>query len=140
MTALSYLAAVPLARRIGLINTMVFTHLPANLCLVAVPFVTELWQAVALLLVRSLLSQMDVPTRTSYVMAVVTPAERRAAASLTAVPRSLAAALGPSLAGWMLASASFGWPLLLAGTLKIAYDLALLAQFRHVRPPEERRP
>ena len=130
LTALSYLAAVPLARRIGLINTMVFTHLPANLCLIAVPFVAELWQAVALLLVRSLLSQMDVPTRTSYVMAVVTPAERQAAASLTAVPRSLAAAVSPSLAGWMLASASFGWPLLLAGCLKIAYDLMLLAQFR----------
>ena len=95
LTALSYLVAVPLARRIGLINTMVFTHLPANLCLIAVPFVPELWQVVALLLVRSLLSQMDVPTRTSYVMAVVTPAERQAAASLTAVPRSLAAAVEP---------------------------------------------
>ncbi len=105
LTSLSYLAAVPLARRIGLINTMVFTHLPANLCLIAVPFVAELWQVVALLLARSLLSQMDVPTRTSYVMAVVTPAERQAAASLTAVPRSLAAAVSPSLAGWMLASA-----------------------------------
>ena len=139
LTALSYLAAVPLARRIGLINTMVFTHLPANFCLIAVPFAPELWQAIALLLVRSLLSQMDVPTRTSYVMAVVTPAERQAAASLTAVPRSLAAAVSPSLAGWMLASASFGWPLLLAGALKIAYDLTLLAQFRHVRPPEEER-
>ena len=139
LSALSYLAAVPLARRIGLINTMVFTHLPANLCLVAVPFMTELWQAVALLLVRSLLSQMDVPTRTSYAMAVVTPAERQAAASLTAVPRSLAAAMSPSVAGWMLAGASFGWPLLFAGALKIAYDLMLLAEFRHVRPPEEQR-
>ena len=107
LTAVSYLAAAPLARRIGLINTMVFTHLPANLCLVAVPFATELWQAIALLLLRSLLSQMDVPTRTSYVMAVVTPAERQAAASLTAVPRSLASALGPSLAGWMLGAATF---------------------------------
>ncbi len=139
LTALSYLAAVPLARRIGLINTMVFTHLPANFCLIAVPFAPELWQVIALLLVRSLLSQMDVPTRTSYVMAVVTPAERQAAASLTAVPRSLAAAMSPSVAGWMLASASFAWPLLFAGALKIAYDLMLLAQFRHVRPPEEQR-
>ena len=137
LTAVSYLAAAPLARRIGLINTMVFTHLPANLCLVAVPFATELWQAIALLLLRSLLSQMDVPTRTSYVMAVVTPAERQAAASLTAVPRSLASALGPSLAGWMLGAATFAWPLLLAGALKIVYDLALLARFRHIRPPEE---
>jgi MFS family permease len=138
LTSLSYLAAAPLARRIGLINTMVFTHLPANLCLVAVPFAGELWQAVALLLARSLLSQMDVPTRTSYVMAVVTPPERPAAASLTAVPRSLAAALGPTLAGWLLTLSAFGWPLLLGGALKIAYDLTLLAQFRHVRPPEER--
>jgi hypothetical protein len=79
LTALSYLVAAPLARRIGLINTRVFTHLPANLCLVALPFAAELWQAIALLLLRSLLSQMDVPTRTSYVMAVVTPAEREAA-------------------------------------------------------------
>jgi len=139
LTAVSYLAAAPLARRIGLINTMVFTHLPANICLVAVPFATELWQAIALLLLRSLLSQMDVPTRTSYVMAVVTPAERQAAASLTAVPRSLASALGPSLAGWMLGAATFAWPLLLAGALKIVYDLALLARFRHIRPPEEQR-
>jgi MFS family permease len=137
LTAVSYLAAAPLARRIGLINTMVFTHLPANLCLVAVPFVGELWQVIALLLLRSLLSQMDVPTRTSYVMAVVTPAERPAAASLTAVQRSLASALSPSLAGWMLGAAIFAWPLLIAGVLKITYDLTLLACFRHVRPPEE---
>jgi MFS family permease len=137
LTTASYLAAVPLARRVGLINTMVFTHLPANLCLVAIPFAAELWQAIGLLLLRSLLSQMDVPTRTSYVMAVVTPAERQAAASLTAVPRSLASALSPSLAGWLLGAASFAWPLLLAGVLKIAYDLALLARFRHLRPPEE---
>jgi hypothetical protein len=139
LTAISYLAAAPLARRIGLINTMVFTHLPANLCLVAIPFAAELWQVVALLLVRSLLSQMDVPTRTSYVMAVVTPAEREAAASLTAVPRSLASALSPSLAGWMLGAATFAWPLLLAGALKITYDLMLLARFRQLRPPEEQR-
>lgn len=138
LAALSQLAAAPLARRIGLINTMVLTHLPANLCLMAVPFVGELWQAVTLLLVRSLLSQMDVPARTSYVMAVVTPAERPAAASLTAVPRSLAAAFSPTLAGWLLTMSAFGWPLLLAGALKAVYDLTLLAQFRHLRPPEER--
>ncbi len=140
LTALSQLAAPALARRIGLINTMVFTHLPANCCLMAVPFVSELWQAIALLLVRSLLSQMDVPARTSYVMAVVTPAERAAAASLTAVPRSLASALGPTIAGWLLTLSAFGWPLLIAGALKAGYDLTLLAQFRHLRPPEEREP
>jgi MFS family permease len=137
LTSVSYLVAVPLARWIGLVNTMVFTHLPANLCLVAVPFAGELWQAVGLLLVRALLSQMDVPTRTSYVMAVVTPPERPAAASLTSVPRSLASAISPTLAGWLLGISGFAWPLLLAGALKIAYDLTLLALFRHVRPPEE---
>jgi MFS family permease len=138
LSAASYLAAVPLARRIGLVNTMVFTHLPANVCLILVPFAPNLGVAVALLLARSALSQMDVPTRTSYVMAVVEPGERAAAASVTAVPRGLAAAASPLLAGWLLASSGFGWPLVAGGGLKIAYDLALLAMFRKVRPPEER--
>ena len=137
LSALSYLAAVPIARRIGLVNTMVFTHLPANVCLVLVPFAPSLGPAIALLLLRSALSQMDVPTRTSYVMAVVTPAERAAAASVTAVPRSLAAAASPMLAGSLLAVSGFGWPLVIGGGLKIAYDLTLLAMFRKVRPPEE---
>jgi predicted MFS family arabinose efflux permease len=128
----------PIARRIGLINTMVFTHLPANVCLMLLPFVADLRLAILLLLVRSLLSQMDVPTRTSYVMAVVTPPERPAAAGVTAVPRSLASALGPSLGGYLLAVSSFAWPLLAAGSLKAAYDLALLFMFRHLAPPEER--
>lgn len=137
LSAVSYLVAERIAARIGLINTMVFTHLPANVCLVLVPFAPDLMTAIALLLVRSLLSQMDVPTRTSYVMAVVTPGERAAAASMTAVPRSLASALGPLLAGQLLAVSGFGWPLVLAGALKIVYDLTLLGIFRHVRPPEE---
>jgi MFS family permease len=137
LSALSYLAAVPIARRFGLINTMVFTHLPANVCLVLVPFMPSLGPAIALLLLRSALSQMDVPTRTSYVMAVVTPAERPAAASVTAVPRSLAAAVSPMLAGALLAVSGFGWPLVIGGGLKIAYDLTLLAMFRKIRPPEE---
>jgi MFS family permease len=137
LSALSYLAAVPLARRIGLINTMVFTHLPANLCLMAVPFAPNLTVAILLLMGRGLLSQMDVPTRTSYVMAVVTPAERAAAASFTAVPRSLASALSPGLAGWMMTLSPFGWPLVIGGGLKVVYDLALLAMCRKVRPPEE---
>ena len=88
--------------QIGLVNTMVFTHLPSNLCLILLPFAPNLWLALALLLIRSALSQMDVPTRTSYVMAVVTPAERAAAASVTAVPRSLAAAVSPLAAGYLL--------------------------------------
>ena len=103
LSALSYFAAAWIAERIGLINTMVFTHLPANLCLALVPFAPSLPLAITLLLVRSALSQMDVPTRTSYVMAVVAPEERPAAASVTSVPRSLAAAASPALAGAMLA-------------------------------------
>jgi MFS family permease len=138
-SAFSYLVAVRIAKRIGLVNTMVFTHLPANLMLVAMPFVPQLGWVIVLLLARSALSQMDVPTRGSYVMAVVTPAERPAAASITSVPRSLAASLSPLLAGAMLAVSSFGWPLLIAGVTKIVYDLSLLATFRAVRPPEEAR-
>jgi MFS family permease len=136
-SALSYLAASWLSARIGLINTMVFTHIPANLCLMALPFVNSLPLAIVLLLGRGALSQMDVPTRTSYVMAVVTPEERPAAASFTAVPRSLASALGPLLAGYMLSASSFGLPLLIGGAIKIGYDLGLLAMFRKVKPPEE---
>jgi predicted MFS family arabinose efflux permease len=134
LSALSYFAAARLAERFGLINTMVFTHLPANLCLAAVPFVGDLRWAITLLMVRSALSQMDVPTRTSYVMSVVSPEERPAAATFTAVPRSLASAASPALAGSLLAASGFGWPLVIAGGLKIVYDLLLLALFRH-RPP-----
>ena len=95
--------------------------------------------AVTCLLLRSALAQMDVPARTSYVMAVVTPAERPAAASLTNVPRSLASATAPLIAGWLLDQSTIGWSLLVGGALKITYDLLLLAQFRNVRPPEEAR-
>ena len=136
-SALSYLVAARLANRIGLINTMVFTHLPSSVLLILIPLAPNLGIAVTLLLFRSALSQMDVPTRSSYVMAVVTPPERAAAASITAVPRSLASAISPMLAGSMLGATTFGWPLLIAGALKIIYDLMLLAMFRKVRPPEE---
>lgn len=136
-SALSYLAAIRIARRFGLVNTMVFTHLPANILLILIPFMPTLGWAIALLLARSFLSQMDVPTRSSYVMAVVPPAERAAAASITLVPRSLAAAAGPVLAGYLLSISSFGWPLVIAGGLKIIYDILLLRMFRTVRPPEE---
>jgi MFS family permease len=140
LSAFSYFVAARIADRIGLVNTMVFTHLPSNICLALVAFAPSLWLAVALLLLRSALSQMDVPTRTSYVMAVVSPEERPAAASMTAVPRSLAAAVSPMISGAMLAASSFGWPLILAGGLKIAYDLLLLMLFRKRQPPEELRP
>lgn len=137
LTAASYLVAVRIAGRIGLVNTMVFTHLPSNLCLVAIPFVPDLGWVIALLFIRSALSQMDVPTRSSYVMAVVTPQERPAAASVTAVPRSLASAVGPFLAGYLLGMSTFGWPLVVAGVVKIAYDVLLLVVCRKVKPPEE---
>ncbi len=136
-SAASFLAAVALSRRIGLINTMVFTHIPANLCLIALPFAPTLEIAVALIVVRALLSQMDVPARTSYVMAVVTPEERPAAAAFTNIPRSLATAIAPVLSGWMLSLSGFGWPLILGGAIKLAYDAGLLAMFRKVKPPEE---
>ena len=138
LTAFSYLVAVRLADRYGLVNTMVFTHLPSSLCLIAIPFVPSLAGVVALLLLRAALSQMDVPTRSSYVMAVVTEAERPAAASVTAVPRSLASAVSPALAGALFSAGLHAWPLLLCGGLKILYDLMLLAAFRGIRPPEER--
>lgn len=136
-SAASALLAPRLARRIGLIRTMAFTHLPANLFLIAAALVPWRSGAIVLLLARAALSQMDVPARTSYVMAVVTPAERPAAASLTNVPRSLAAAATPFAAGWLLSRTSFGWPLVLGGALKAIYDVILLAMFREVRPPEE---
>ena len=137
LTAFSYLLAVRIANRIGLINTMVFTHLPASVLLVLIPMMPSLSWVIVLLLVRSLLSQMDVPTRSSYVMAVVSPAERAAAASITSVPRSLASSISPLVAGYLLQVSTFGWPLLIGGVLKIVYDLLLLRMFRAVQPPEE---
>jgi MFS family permease len=138
-SAVSYLVAVPIAARIGLINTMVFTHLPSNILLVLVPFAPDLPIAIALLLARSALSQMDVPTRNSYVMAVVAPEERPAAASVTAVPKTFAWAAGSLISGYLLTLSSFGWPLLIGGVVKGAYDILLLIKFQKVRPPEEAR-
>ncbi|MDM0075457.1 MFS transporter [Variovorax sp. J2P1-59] len=131
--AASQLAAPPVARRIGLLNTMVFTHLPANICLVLAALAPSLPVALGLLMVRSALSSMDVPTRTAYVMAVVTPAERSAAASFTAVPRSLAAAISPTLSGAMFAAGWISLPLIACGLLKIAYDLTLWRAMRRSR-------
>src|SRR5262249_24596459 len=131
-------AAARLGQRFGLFNTMVFTHIPSSVCLILAAFSPNLTVVLTLLLVRSALSQMDVPTRTSYVMAVVTPPERTAAASVTAVPRSLASSLSPALAGAMLATSFSGLPLVMCGVLKIAYDMGLLFSFRDVKPPEEK--
>ena len=138
-SAVSYLVAVPIAGRIGLINTMVFTHLPSNILLILIPFAPNLAIAIALLLARSALSQMDVPTRTSYVMAVVTPPERPAAASITAVPKTFAWAAGSMISGYLLTLSTFGWPLLIGGVVKGVYDIVLLIKFQKVRPPEEAR-
>jgi MFS family permease len=136
-SAISYLVAVPIAARIGLINTMVFTHLPSNLLLILIPFAPDLTTAIGLLLARSALSQMDVPTRSSYVMAVVAPEERPAAASITNVPKTFAWAAGSMISGYLLMLSTFGWPLLIAGVVKGTYDILLLIKFQKVRPPEE---
>jgi MFS family permease len=136
-TAFSFLVAARVAERFGLINTMVFTHLPSNILLILVALMPNVWLAVAMLLARQSLSQMDVPTRQSYVMAVVDEDERAAAASVTGVARSLASSGSPVLAGALLGATTFGWPLVIAGTLKGVYDLLLLAQFRGVKPAEE---
>jgi MFS family permease len=137
LAALSQLASPRLAARFGLIETMVFTHIPANVFLVLAAFMPTATLAVMFLLLRMAFSQMDVPARQSYVMAVVPAEERAAAASVTNVPRSLTAALSPLLAGALLQRSTFGWPLVVGGLLKITYDVLLLVQFRHVRPPDE---
>ena len=139
LTAFSYPVAARLGTRFGLVNTMVFTHIPSSVCLILAAFSSNLTIVLALLLVRSALSQMDVPTRTSYVMAVVTPAERTAAASVTAVPRSLASSISPAISGALLSTAFAGLPLVVCGVLKIVYDLSLLFSFRHIKPPEEKK-
>jgi hypothetical protein len=130
LTTASQLLAPALARRIGLVNTMVFTHIPANLFLIAAAFAPHLPLALGLLFARHALASMDVPARSAFVMAVVTPAERVAATSFTLVPKSLAAALGPTVGAALLASGVLAAPLVVCGGLKIAYDLTLLALFR----------
>ena len=137
LAAFSLPAAARLSERFGLINTMVFTHAPSSVCLILAAIVPNLELALALLLIRAALSQMDVPTRSSYVMAVVTPPERPAAASVTAVPRSLAAAASPAVAGALFEAGYQAWPLIICGVLKIVYDFALLWNLRHIKPPEE---
>jgi len=134
---LSQLVSPILAARIGLVPTMVFTHLPASLLLIAAGLVADARLAVTCLLLRASLAQMDVPARQAYVMAVVPPDERTAAASVTTVPRSLAAALPPLFTGAMLTHSAVGWPLVCGGLIKVLYDLLLLAHFRDVAPMDE---
>ncbi len=137
LQAASFLAAPKLAARIGLIKTMVFTHLPSNVLLMLVPAAPTLSWAIVLLLARHTLSQMDVPTRQSYTMAVVAPADRTTAAAATNVTRNVAQAITPVLSGFAMQTVALGLPFVLGGGLKIVYDLLLFAMFRHVRPPEE---
>lgn len=137
LAALSFLAAPAIARRFGLLNTMVFTHLPSNVLLLLIPLMPNLELAVVMLLVRNLLSQLDVPTRQSYAMAVVDPDERAASAGILSVARNAGAAIAPLFTGPILTVPSLGLPFLLAGGLKIIYDLWIFAVFRKVKPPEE---
>jgi MFS family permease len=133
----SQFISAALSARFGRINTMVFTHLPSNAMLIVAALMPTPALAMAFLLIRSATSQMDVPARQSYVMAVVPQEERAAAATVTNVPRSLASALAPLPAGAMLDASSFGWPLICAGALKAIYDILLLIQFRAVKPSDE---
>jgi MFS family permease len=139
LSALSFLAAVPLARRIGLLNTMVFTHLPSNVLLALVAFAPTFPIAATLLLLRQALSQMDIPTRQAYTMALVDPQERTAAASVTSLARSLGSATSPVFSGLLLQGPLLvlGLPFILAGILKAAYDSSLWLLFRHVRLQEQ---
>ena len=137
LAALSFVAAPAIARRFGLLNTMVFTHLPSNFLLLLVPIMPTVELSVAVLLLRHLLSQMDVPTRQSYTMAVVDPGERAAAAGILSVARNAGAAVAPLFTGTVLAAPALGLPFLLAGGLKVIYDLLIYKVFRSVKPPEE---
>ena len=137
LTALSYLAAARLADRIGLINTMVFTHIPSNVLLMLVPLAPTLPMAISFYLARMAISQMDVPTRQAYIVAVVSESERTSAAGITNISRNVAQATSPSLTGVLVqAFSSLSAPFLLGGALKIAFDIAIYLNFRKVRPKE----
>jgi len=139
LSALSFILAACIAERIGLINTMVFSHLPANMMTMMIPFMPNLASSILLYLSRALLSQMDVPTRQSYVMAIVKPEERSCVAGIINLPRSLTLAVSPSLAGFIMEFLGLSLPFPIAGGLKAAYDLTLYFTFKDVKPPEERR-
>jgi MFS family permease len=137
LTAFSYIAAAKIADKIGLINTMVFTHIPANILIIGVAFAPTLSVAVILYLLRMALSQMDVPTRQSYIVAVVREEERTSAAGITNISRNITQAMSPSLVGILIQSISLSAPFVIGGALKVAYDIALFLNFRNVKPPEE---
>jgi len=137
VTAASFLLAARLAQRFGLLNTMVFSHIPSNILLAAIPFAPTVVPAVVLLLCRQSLSQMDVPTRQSYLMSIVPENDRTPAAGLTNVSRTAAQSVSPSLSGYLIASLWIGSPFLFAGALKIGYDLTLYRVFHKARPPQQ---
>jgi MFS family permease len=137
LTAFSYMAAAKIADRIGLINTMVFTHIPANILIIAVAFAPTISIAAVIYLLRMALSQMDVPTRQSYIVAVVREDERTASAGITNISRNVTQALSPSLIGILINSLSLAAPFVIGGALKIVYDVALFLNFRNIKPPEE---
>ena len=138
VTAVSFFLAARIARRIGLLRTMVFSHVPSNVFLIAVAFAPTALIAVALLLCRQSLSQMDVPTRQSYVMAIVDEPDRTPAAGFTSTTRTVTSSISPSIAGYALENLWMGVPLVAAGTLKLLYDGLIYVSFRSVHPPEER--
>ena len=138
LSAISYMAAARISRRIGLINTMVYSHLPSSLTLAAIPYMPNLWTSLSLYLGRSLLSNMDVPTRDSYTMAIVKPEERARFQSLLNIPRSIVMAIGPSLAGYMMQFIGLGTPFLFGGIIKSVYDITLWYTFKDIKPPEEK--
>jgi MFS family permease len=137
LTAFSYIAAAKIADKIGLINTMVFTHIPANVLIIGVAFAPTLLIAVILYLLRMALSQMDVPTRQSYIVAIVRKEERTSAAGITNISRNVTQAISPSLTGVLIHSLSLSAPFIIGGVLKVAYDIALFLNFRNVKPREE---
>jgi MFS family permease len=140
LAAVSSLSAARIAARFGLLNTMIFSHLPSNVLLILVPLMPNLPLAITVLLLRFSLSQMDVPTRQSYVMAVVDADERSAAAGVTGIARTTGAAISPSISSVLIANAGYAaLPFYLAGGFKILYDLLIYGSFRNVKPPEERR-
>jgi predicted MFS family arabinose efflux permease len=138
LNAASHLAAAWLARHIGLVRTMVFTHLPSSLFLIAVPFAPSFRVAILLLLCREALVEMDVPTRQSYVAAIVLPNERTFASGLTNLARNIFWAIGSSVAGLVMQNLAFSAPLVIGGGMKVTYDLVLYRAFRKLRPPEEK--